>query len=418
MPPATDDYEAEIQRNARWNFAVNLGDLSFVSLAGSFVFISTILPLYASHLTDSRALIGLVPAIYVAASHLPQLFMARRAEAMGRNKPWIVKVSVFERAPWLLLALGVLLWPSAPAWVGYGLLLLVLTIAQGAAGVANPAWRAMLAKVIHPDRKGMLFGMGLAIGGLMGAVGALLARYILENVAFPTSFGLCFLLAFVGQAISWGFLTLNREPAAPVARSKPPLLDYLRELPGILRSDRSFARFLGSQLLVTVGTLGVPFFIIYGQSAFGISDGFAASLTMASLITQSLGTPVLGWVGDRFGHKRAAEVSALLCALAGAIVLVAPNAGWLYAAFAVLTLADAGSKVSRASLAMDLGAHGRVPTYVALATTLLAGPALLVPVAGGWLIDLFDFRPVFLIGVVMAGLGWLVIRAGVVEPRK
>jgi len=27
-----------------------------------------------------------------------------------------------------------------------------------------PAWQAMMSKVIHPDRKGMLFGMGLAFG--------------------------------------------------------------------------------------------------------------------------------------------------------------------------------------------------------------------------------------------------------------
>ena len=80
-------------------------------------------------------------------------------------------------------------------------------------------------------------------------------------------------------------------------------------------------------------------------------------------------------------------MAALLCAAAGVAVLLAPAAAWMYGAFALLALADAGIKVSRPSLAMDLGAAGRVATYTALTTTLLAAPALVAPIAGGWLID-------------------------------
>jgi MFS family permease len=410
-------YRQAIRRNAGWNFWVNVGDLSFVTLAGSFVFISTILPLYASYLTDSRILIGLIPAAYLVASHGPQLFMAARAEALGRKKPWVVRVSVFERVPWLILGLGILLWPEAPAWFSYAFLVAMLLAAQGAVGVASPAWRAMLANVVHPDRKGLMFGLGSSFGGLMGAAGALLARYILDTVAFPRSFGLCFLLAFAGQALSWTFLTLNREPERPPDRPRARLGSYLRELPEVLRRDANFARFLISQVLVILGTLGVTFYVVYGREAFGVSDSFAATLTMVALTSQALGTPLLGWWGDRFGHRSAIEVAALLCAAAGLVMVIAPGAGWMYAAFALLTLSDAGIKVARPSLTMDLGAGGRVPTYVALTTTLLAAPALAAPILAGWLIDRLDFRPVFVAGVVLALLGWLLLRTGVSDPR-
>ncbi|MDD9989573.1 MAG: MFS transporter [Spirochaetaceae bacterium] len=410
-------YRRAIRRDQGWNFWVNVGDLSFVTLAGSFVFISTILPLYASYLTESRVLIGLIPAAYLLASHGPQLFMAARAEALGRRKPWVVKASVFERVPWLILGLGILLWPEAPGWFAYAFLVAMLLAAQGAVGIASPAWRAMLANVIHPDRKGLMFGLGSSFGGLMGAAGALLARYILDTVAFPRSFGVCFLLAFAGQAVSWTFLTLNREPERPPDRPRARLGSYLRELPAVLRRDASFARFLISQVLVILGTLGVTFYIVYGREAFGVSDAFAATLTMAALISQAVGTPLLGWWGDRFGHRSAAEVSALLCAGAGVVMIIAPGAAWMYAAFALLTVSDAGLRVARPSLAMDLGAGGRVPTYVALTTTLLAVPALVAPILGGWLIDLVGFRPVFVAGAVLAVLGWLLMRTGVADPR-
>ena len=290
-------YRQAIRRNAGWNFWVNVGDLSFVTLAGSFVFISTILPLYASYLTDSRILIGLIPATYLVASHGPQLFMAARAEALGRKKPWVVRVSVFERVPWLILGLGILLWPEAPAWFSYAFLAAMLLAAQGAVGVASPAWRAMLANVVHPDRKGLMFGLGSSFGGLMGAAGALLARYILDTVAFPRSFGLCFVLAFAGQALSWTFLTLNREPERPPDRPRARLGSYLRELPEVLRQDANFARFLISQVLVILGTLGVSFYVVYGREAFGVSDSFAATLTMVGADQPGPGHAAAGLVG-------------------------------------------------------------------------------------------------------------------------
>ena len=410
-------FRAAIRRNGNWNFWVNIGDLAFVNLAGSFVFISTILPLYVSYLTDSRILIGLIPSIYVVASHVPQLLMAARAESLARKKPWIVRVSVLERVPWLILGLGILLWPAAPAWFSYAFLVVMLLLAQGAVGVASPAWRAMLANIIHPDRKGLMFGLGGAFGGLMGAAGAVLARHLLDTVAFPLSFGFCFLLAFAGQAISWTFLTLNREPPRPADRPRVRLGAYLRELPAVLRGDRNFARFLVSQVLMILGTLGVTFYVVYGREAFAINDAFAGSLTIVALISQALGTPLLGWWGDRFGHRSATAAAALLCAAAGLVMVVAPGAGWMYAAFALLAISDAGIKVARPSLTMDLGAGGRVPTYVALTTTLLAAPALAAPIIGGWLIEVVDFRPVFVAGVVLAVLGWLLLRTGVAEPR-
>ena len=292
-----------IRRNQRWNFWVNIGDLSFVHLAGSFVFISTIMPLYVSYLTESRVLIGLIPAIYLVASHVPQLFTAARAESLERKKPWIVRISVFERVPWLVLGLGIVLWPVAPPWFSYAFLVAMLLIGQGAVGVASPAWRAMLAKVIHPDRKGMMFGLGAAIGALMGAAGALLARHILDTMPYPLSFGICFLLAFAGQAISWTFLTFNREPATTPERARMRLGAYLRELPAVLRGDHNFARFLLSQVLVIFGALGVTFYVIYARDAFAVSDAFAATLTVVALVSQAVGTPLLGWWGDRFGHR-------------------------------------------------------------------------------------------------------------------
>ncbi len=315
-----------VEQHRRWNFAVNAGDLISVNLAKSFIFSSTILTLYASYLTSSAVLIGLIPAIQQVGYLLPQLLTARKSETLSRFKPYVVRISVMERMPYLFIALAIFLWPRAPSWFAYTMLAVNIGIATGCAGLATPAWKAMLGKVIHPDRRGLLFSLGVGAGGFLGVGGAWLARWILETRSFPVSYGLCFLLSFVGQALSFFFLTLNREPEKKVAAAVPPLVEYLRELPEILKRDRNFSMYLASQTLFILGTMAASFYIIYGRYHFGSNDAFAAGLTMVALVTQSAGTPVLGWLSDRLGHKWTAELSSWLGIAALVLMLFIPSA--------------------------------------------------------------------------------------------
>ncbi len=196
------DYERQIEAHRRWNFAINVGDLSFYNLALALLFPSTILPLYASHLTSSAVLIGLIPAIHDVSIYLPQILMARHAETLARKKPFVVRASTFERLPYLAIGLAILAWPEAPAWLAYLVLAAGIATARTSAGIASPGWRGMLAKTIHPDRRGTLFGTGYAIGGILGIGGAYAGRAILAGLPYPVSFGLCFTLAFAAHGLS------------------------------------------------------------------------------------------------------------------------------------------------------------------------------------------------------------------------
>ena len=87
------DYEKYIFKNRHWNFIVNLLEMSFWTMAMSFVFSSTILPLYTSYLTSSSILIGLIVAVNEVAFFLPQLLSARRIEQLEIKKLYISRSS-------------------------------------------------------------------------------------------------------------------------------------------------------------------------------------------------------------------------------------------------------------------------------------------------------------------------------------
>ena len=349
---------------------------------------------------------------------LPQIFMARRAEALTRMKPFVVKVSVWERVPYLIVGATILLLPRAPAWLSYAILALNIAVASGSGGLATPAWKTMLGKVIHPDRRGMLISLSIGIGGLMGIAGAYLTRFLLGRFPYPRSYAYCFALAFGGQAISWLFLTLNCEPSRNLNPSHSSLREYLKGLPWFLREDRKFSFFLLSQAFLILGTLAITFYVLYGRERLGITDGFAANLTIVALASQSIGTPIIGLFSDRFGHKRAIVATSILGIASILIMLVLPGPYWLLLVFALATLSVSGRKVALFAMTMEFGRIEKLPTYTAVAGTLLSIPTLLAPILGGWSVDLFGYRPSFVIALVLSLVGTVMTLGGMRDSRK
>jgi len=406
-----------IRRHQRHNFLVNVLDLTFYDLALSFIFGSTVLSLYTSYLTSSAFMIGLVPAIQNVGYFIPQLLLAQRAETLPRKKPFIMRISVMERLPYLAVAVLILLWPGAPSWLSYLVLLMSLGTATLSGGLASPAWQAMIAKVVPASRRGLLFSLGRALGGGLGLLGALLSRRILADYAYPISFGLCFLLAFGAQACSWCCLAMNREPSMPVTREAVAPRAYLSRLPSLLRGDRNLRWYLVARILTILGGMTGAFYVIYAKRTFAVGDAFAGELTMAALAAQVTLVPFLGWLSGRLGHKWLAELGALIAAAGLVALLLAPSAAWLYVVFAIMNTGNAAVGTASFAMTMEFCSEEQVPTYTAMINTIVAGPILLAPMLGGWFVDSVGFQSAFGLALAFSVLGWAAMRWLVRDPR-
>jgi MFS family permease len=413
-PQAYDEY---VRKNATWNFVVNMLDLTFYSLATSFIFGATVLTLYTSYLTDSKTLIGLIPAVQAVGFYLPQLLLARRSQRWRRKKPGIQIISIFERLPYLLIGVTILAWPAAPKWVAYLFLALGMGLATMSGGLGAPAWKAMLAKVIPARRRGLMFGLAQALGGGLGIAGAFGSRWVLQNYAYPTSYAICFLLCFVFQVVSWICLTLNREPPQEPTGEELSSKAYFRQLPRVLRDNPNFTRYLLASVFIILGGMATSFYVVYSRETFAIDDAFAANLTMAALFAQTMSTPLLGWLGDHRGHKWLTEF-AVLAGVAGVVLaLVAPSRDWMIGVFMLVNLGTSGLMVANMTITMEFCCPEQMPTFTALGNTILSVPILLTPVIGGWLIDVSGYRVLFLVAMVLALVGWASMRWLVHEPR-
>ena len=415
---SSESYEGYIRRYRTRNFLSNAFVLSFYNLAISFVFPATIMTLYASHLTDSAALIGTIPALFAVGMSLPQLLYANVAERLKLKRPLILKLAVMERIPYLFIGLSILLLPDAPPALSFAILLGGLAVASVGGGMLQPVWKAMLTKLIEPQRRGLLFGLGFGAGGVLGTLGALASRGIIAAVESTSAFGVLFLLSFAAHSVSIVLLAANKEPARETHSGHRRTIDYLRELPVIMGRDRNFRWYIISQITMGLSLMGVSFYVLYARSAFGVSEAFVANLTMAALVGAAIGVPVLGLVSDRWGNKVTGMVSLALLGAAAIVLVAAPGPLWLLLVFASMHLGQNAGSISRIAITMEFSTAEKVPTYTGLSGTLVAPALFVAPIAGGWVIDAFGYHVLFVVILALTAVSAALMGFMVREPRR
>ena len=102
----------EVKKNFKRNFFANVMDAAFWFFGESFAAAYTIMPVFLSTLTDSPILIGLIPALEGAGWFLPQLFLAKHLEGLQQRMPVVRILGIFDRLPFLLLAVGAFYIPN------------------------------------------------------------------------------------------------------------------------------------------------------------------------------------------------------------------------------------------------------------------------------------------------------------------
>ncbi len=419
LPPDAN-VDPEVAQLFKRNFLVNLLDQMSWLFGASFVSVNAMLPVFAAHLTSSPLVIGLIPALTDAGWFLPQLFFAPYVERLPRKLPLVGVLGFLERVPYLVL-------PVAALWLARGhlpgslpvtlFILLILWKSVGSGLVAGP-WQEMMAKVIPVSHRGRFFGIGHAIGQLLGVAGSAVAAILLTRLPYPQNFAVSFAVGAVGIWGSYIFVMLTREPAlAPPPQPPHSNRAYAGRLLQILKRDVNFTVYLLSRWLSYFGGMAFGFIAVYAVQHFQLPDSAAAVFTGILYASGVIGYAVWGPIGDRVGHKRVMEIAGYLWLAALIVAMVSPGAWGFYVVFALMGFSSAGGVLSDLNIAMEFGPEAERPTYIGLARTF-TGPALLVaPLIGGWIAQTWSYPALFVTsaGFVIGGLALLTLR--VREPR-
>jgi len=405
--------EQFIQRNLRNNFTVNMLDGGFFGMALGFASFITIIPLFVSQMTDSALLIGLIPAIHSAGWQLPQLLTADQLSRVKRFKPSVLWATIHERLPILGLAGVAWFLPQMNTQTALALTFLLL-IWQGLGGgfTAN-AWTNLVSKIIPANLHGTFFGMQTAAFTGMEAIAAILAGLILERFDSPLDFTICFLAAVLAMVISYFTLMLAREPdATPQATNELPS-NFWKESRRILRSNRNFVTFLGVRSLSQFATMALSFYTIYAVWHFGVSEFTAGVMTTSFLVANILASLVMGRLADRWSPRMVMSLGALGASLSALTAWLAPSATWFYLALILASTGIVATWTIPVPLTNQFSSESERPFYIGLSNSLTAPSAILAPILGGWLADVFGFQATFFVstvsGLLMAAILFFVM---------
>jgi len=406
------------RKNLKWNYIVNLFDGGFFGMAFGFVSISTILPLYVSTLTDSKLLIGLIPAIHNMGWQLPQLFMARKVAGLKKYKPFVFSMTVQERIPFFFLGLMTWFLPGASTQLRLIITFLLLTWQGLGGGIAANAWQNMIGKLFPSEYRGAFFGLQSAAANLFASGSSIAAGLILERFESPLDFTILFFAAMIGFSISWYFLGLTREPDENPVPEVEITIPFWQTILEILRKDRSFRWFLICRSMLQFGFMASAFYTVYAVRVHNVSETTAGVLASVLMITQTVANPLLGWLGDRWSRKWLLVLGAVACCLSCVLAWLAPSVGLFFVVIILIGLANTAYWTVGLAFTLDFGEEEQRSTYVGLANTLIAPATIIAPLLGGLLVDVFNYSVTFIVAAVISLLTAIAYLVFVHDPQK
>lgn len=399
----------------RRNFTVLLVDYIFFGIAYSFLNPNTVLPAFASTLTASKPLIGMVSTVMAAGWLLPQFLVATIIGQKPRKKPYLLRAIYVGRPTYFLLAL--VIWAGLtryPDWM-----LAVFLAGMGwfnvLDGIASVAWFDLLGATIPPSRRGRLIGAAQLLGGISGiGVGALVSLILSSPVLpYPRNYAALFALGGLALTPSTIALTLLREPEREFSPLPASSSGWRRQLGEVWRGWPDFRRLVFGRWLIGLFGLALPFYILHATEVVGLPEavvGWFVSAQMVGGIVASIG---LGWLSERWGPRAAiwAGATATLISPLLALLIHLTRARWLAQTYPLVYfcygITNNTWMMGMFNYLLEIAPEDRRPLFVGLYNTL---GGVLVPVSflGGVLLRLTSYPALFAVTALgVAGGLWM-----------
>lgn len=413
---AETTYHAEVERDLKRNFAANLGHGLLGQTGFRLVTAPTFVPAYIYLLSGSEFMVGFALAAQWLGNALSSLFGATLVEHRKRVLPMGLLIGGGMRLGVLGLALSGYFMP--PHWaLGFACAFLMMFGLFN--GIQSVIFNTLMAKVIPLRLRGRLTGFRNFAAGLTAAgVAYIGGKYFVEANALGNGYATTFLVAFVLTATGLCILMLVREPEPPEVRTRTNLFRRMRQIPDLLRHDRELMRFYIATAAASLGTLAVPFYILFTGEAIGLSGTNLGVLSIAYLLAQTGTNLIWGTIADKFGNRIVFLCAIGLWILATLMLMEAHTLVTLAIVFAGLGAGQGGFQNSTQNIILEFGTRQDLPMRIAMMNTGIASMNAVGPLMGGVIAHTLGFTAVFSVSALMLAISFATVLFTVKEPRS
>ncbi len=404
----------------RRNYSLNLLYQSALTFGTSMISAGVIIPLFISNLSQDPFWVGLIMTLSFAGWMVPQLFTAPLIARFKRIKSFLIpSVLLAERLPLLLWGPAIWLLTRDHPQLMLGLFFVLLAWNTFGSGFTAVGMQELYARIIPVEKRGRLAGIAGAVGLVLGLVGAAVNQRVLGSLEFPANYALLFGLAGILGLLAWFCLTLVREPesAAPAPSAPSSYASFFRKIPGLLRSDPNFTRFLGAMAVLYFGGMSGNFLAVAAKERFGLAESVIVTFPVAMYIGQALGNLACGWIADRWGYKILQVIANAANVLLLAAAALAP-APWIYYVIFALKGISIAADVLGGMITLEFSAPELRPTYIGIYNTASGIVFIFSPVLAGWLARQMGYPSLFWITAAITALGIALLVGLVRDPRR
>jgi MFS family permease len=397
-PPGPAPPYSTLQMPPRGSLRAFWYDGLLTSITDSLVL--NFIPLYALKLGATGGQIGLLNAAAGILGTAMLLPGARVAEWWGPRKSYILLTSGLSRLTLLLMAFVPLGLPLSVAVTAI-ILLNALRVVFGNMGL--PAWTSLSADVVPEEIRGRYFASRNAIITIASIVFAPLAGYVIARSATVSGYQLIFTVAFISGMSALWFYGKIEEPkvrAAPAGPRRFPLLENLKNYP-------LFLRYCIYAMVWSFGlNLAVPFFNVFLVEETTGTEAAVGYLAAVGSVVGLVSQQFWGHANDRWGARRTQLITAS--------VIPFITLGWLFVRspwhVVPINIASGlvwpGFNVASFNVILEVTPEERKSRFIALLNTLIGLATAAGATVGGWMVDVYGYRSVFLASGLLRIVGW------------
>ena len=284
-------------------------------------------------------------------------------------------------------------------------------------GIQNVTFNFLMSKVIPVNQRGRLTGMRNFLGGLAASgVAYLGGLYLVGNNFLGSGYGSTFMLAFILTSLGISALTFVREPKSLTMRSPSGFMKRLADLPALLRADVHYKRFFIARALAALGTMAMPFYVLYVGKFISLSGVNLGYLSLAFLLAQTISNLMWGRIADGHGYRRVFILGGGLWGVSILGLLMASSLPLFLIAFCGLGAGFGGYQVASQNFVLEFGQHHELPMLIAISDTASHLMMVIGPLLGGLIASRFDYSYLFWLAFFFKALSVISIWR-VHEPR-
>ena len=410
------EYAKQVEKHFKRNFILVALDSAFFTFSTALLSQDTVLPAYLNNLTSNPMLIGLIPAIFYLGYFLLQIISAYINQNTPKRKRFILIIAISERVGIFLIAISAQMTSKFSNSTVILFFFLAYSLYSSTMGLIMPAYSDFVSKAIYKKR-GLLYGINQALGGVIGFVASLVATRILASRDFPENFRAIFWVSFAFSFISPIIISNFKETEFPIQPKKKNVSEFIKNIPVIIRRNPNLRKYVLTRQLIGLAMMGHAFFTIYAIQVFDLSGSMLGVFTMAILLSQSLSGILWGFIGDKFGYKKILIIGSILLFLEGLFALTVNHPLGFLAISGFIGSIYSAIFISHPNLIFEIAPPEETSLFIGLSNSLIAPITALAPILGGKIIDSLGYPSLFLV-ICAAAFGAFIISVFVFdEPR-